>query len=138
MSGLAGATPYSNGKPIQREQDLQTLYRLTWYATSYDVNREVNNGRGPVDYKVSKGRRNSTLVEFKLASNTSLKRNLLNQVRVYEAANNTKKSIKVIMFFSYEEEMRVKRILKELDLVEDKSIVLINASRENKISGSKA
>ncbi|WP_219621188.1 hypothetical protein [Bacillus sp. M6-12] len=45
---------YSKGAPIKKEDDLQILYRLTWFATDSDVNREVNNGRGPVDFKVSK------------------------------------------------------------------------------------
>lgn len=43
--------------------DLQTMFKLTWFATSFDVNAEVNNGRGPVDYKVSKGKSNAALVE---------------------------------------------------------------------------
>ena len=64
---------YANGKPIKREADLQVIYRLVWYGSSLDVNREVNNGRGPVDYKISYGKKNSTLVEFKLASNSKLK-----------------------------------------------------------------
>ena len=67
---------YIKGKPLRREADLQILYRLTWYATRYDVNREVNNGRGPVDYKISKGSADQTLVEFKLASNGKLPQNL--------------------------------------------------------------
>ena len=67
---------YVNGTPVKRESDLHTMFRLTWYATTFDVNAEVNNGRGPVDYKVSKGKQNASLVEFKLASNPSLRRNL--------------------------------------------------------------
>ena len=63
---------YVDGKPVKRESDLHTMFRLTWYATAFDVNAEVNNGRGPVDYKVSKGKQNASLVEFKLASNSSL------------------------------------------------------------------
>ena len=78
------------------------MFRLTWFATSFDVNREVNNGRGPVDFKVSKGRADSTLVEFKLASNTKLRQNLRHQVGIYEAANQTASSIKVILSFQRE------------------------------------
>src|SRR3546814_20033009 len=63
---------------------LQLLYRLTWFASPLDVNREVNNGRGPVDYKVSMGNADKTLVEFKLARNTKLKANLKSQVQIYE------------------------------------------------------
>ena len=69
------------------------IYRLTWYSSPYDVNREVNNGRGPVDYAISYGAKNKALVEFKLASNSKLKMNLQNQTKVYESASNTKKSI---------------------------------------------
>lgn len=55
---------YLKGNPLKREADLQIMYRLTWYATSYSVDREVNNGRGPVDYKVSRGSADGTLVEI--------------------------------------------------------------------------
>lgn len=126
---------YSKGKPIKREADLQVIYRLTWFATPYDVNREVNNGRGPVDYTVSKGSKDKTLVEFKLASNSKLKMNLENQVGVYEAANNTSSSIKVIMYFEDKELIKVNSILKELKLENNPSIVLIDAS-DNKPSAS--
>jgi hypothetical protein len=35
---------YIDNQPIKREEDLQIIYRLTWYATDFDVNREPNNG----------------------------------------------------------------------------------------------
>ena len=60
------------------------------------VNREPNNGRGPVDYKINAGAHDKSLIEFKLAKSSSLKRNLQWQVEVYEAANKTKQSMKVI------------------------------------------
>lgn len=131
---------YENGKPISKETDLHILYRLTWYATISDVNREVNNGRGPVDFKISRGAKDSTLVEFKLASNSQLKRNLEKQVEIYELANNTKKSIKVILYFSDSEYLRTSQIIRELsvDPEKKKNIILIDASRETKISASKA
>lgn len=118
---------YLNGTPIRRENDLQIMYRLVWYATEYDVNREVNNGRGPVDFKISKGSKNSTLVEFKLASNTKLKRNLQNQVEIYKKANGTKRAIKVILYFTEIEYNNVINILNDLGLQGCKDIVLINA-----------
>lgn len=129
---------YFKGNPIKREQDLQIIFRFTWFATPSDVNREVNNGRGPVDYKISRGKRDSTLVEFKLASNTQLKRNLQKQIEIYKIANNTKKSIKVIIFFSMEEEARVKSILRELDEDKNPDIILIDARSDNKPSASTA
>jgi len=129
---------YQDGKPIQRETDLQTLFVLTWFGSSCDVNREVNNGRGPVDFKVSRGSIDRSLVEFKLASNSKLRRNLDRQVGVYEKANNTRQSIKVILFFSETEESRVLSILRELKIRDDPNVVLIDARSDNKPSGSNA
>jgi hypothetical protein len=129
---------YTKGKPLKRESDLQVIYKLTWFASDYDVNREVNNGRGPVDYAVSKGQHDKTLIEFKLASNSSLKKNLENQVKVYEKASQTRKSIKVILYFDSIEFAKVNAILKDLKLDMDKSIVLIDAGKDNKPSASKA
>jgi hypothetical protein len=128
---------YQKEQPIKREQDLQIIFRLTWFNTPYDINREPNNGRGPVDYSISKGSTDKALVEFKLASNTQLKRNLLNQVKIYEEANNTKKSIKVILYFDKNELLSVSSILKELKLHNDDSIILIDARKDNKQSASK-
>lgn len=127
---------YIQGKPVQREQDLQLMFKLTWFRTDYDVNSEVNNGRGPVDAKVSKGKRNASLVEFKLAKNTGLEKNLRNQVQIYERASDTDKSIKVIMHFNDRELEKVTRILKGLELDKREDIVLIDASP--KVSASKA
>ncbi len=124
-----------NGKPIRRENDLQIMYRLVWYATEFDVNREVNNGRGPVDFKVSKGSKDSTLVEFKLASNTKLKKNLENQVEIYKKANCTDRAIKVILYFTDEEYAKVTGILNDLNLHRCDDIVLINAI-DQKLSAS--
>lgn len=118
---------YLNGQPIQRENDLQIMYRLVWCATDYDVNREVNNGRGPVDFKISKGSRDSTLVEFKLASNKHLKKNLANQVEIYKKANCTDRAIKVILYFTEKEYFKVIDILNELNLSDCKDIILIDA-----------
>lgn len=125
---------YISGVPIKREEDLQIIYRLTWFATDFDINRETNNGRGPVDYAISKGSKDKTLIEFKLASNSKLKQNLENQVEVYERANNTKKSIKVILYFDIIEYNKVVVILKELKLNKSPNIILIDAGR--KVSAS--
>lgn len=129
---------YVNGQPIKREVDLHVMFRLTWFdnSTDLDLNAEVNNGRGPVDFKVSKGKKNASLVEFKLAKNTALEKNLQHQVAIYEKASDAKTSIKVIMYFNDSELQRVKDIIKRLKLTDCKDIVLIDASP--KASASKA
>jgi hypothetical protein len=129
---------YYKGQPIQRESDVHLLFRLTWYASPSDFNSEVNNGRGPVDFKVSRGNKDKTLVEFKLAKNSKLQQNLEKQVAIYEQANRTKKSLKAIFYFSDQERQKVQKILKELKLEADESIILIDCRRDNKPSASNA
>lgn len=126
---------YNNGKPIKKEKDLQLLFKFTWFGTAFDVNAEANNGRGSVDYKVSFGSFDKTLVEFKLAKNSKIKQNLQNQVGVYEQANETSQSMKVILYFTEAELDSVLRIMKELGLENDQNIILIDAC-DNKVSAS--
>jgi hypothetical protein len=120
------------------EAEVQRLIFLTLQASDFDVNREVNNGRGPVDFKVSSGARDSSLIEVKLASNSSLQRNLERQVEIYKRANETKEAVKLIVFYNEAEQHKVERILKALDLLDSDSVVLVDARGDNKPSGSKA
>jgi hypothetical protein len=126
------------GQPIQREDDTQILFRLTWFASPSDFNSEVDNGRGPVDFKVSRGSKDKSLVEFKLAKNAKLKQGLEKQVRIYEDANRTEKSLKVIFYFTAVELGKVNRILKQLKLEDEDSIILVDCRRDNKTSASNA
>jgi hypothetical protein len=128
---------YIDNQPIKREEDLQIIFRLTWYASDFDVNREPNNGRGPVDYAVSKGSKDKTLIEFKLASNSKLKQNLAKQVEIYEQANNTQSSIKVILYFDNSEYRKITKTLKELKLNDKPNIILIDAGRKTSASNAK-
>jgi hypothetical protein len=129
---------YVDGDPIEYEEDLHILYRMTWFASESDVTREANDGRGPVDFKVSKGRKDKTLVEFKLASNTQLKRNLERQSAMYEKASDASRTIKVIVYFTAAEKKRVDGVLRHLKLSDNPDVVLVDARRDNKPSGSKA
>lgn len=129
---------YVKGKPVRLESDLQLLFRLVWYGTPSDVSSEVNDGRGPVDYKVSRGSGDKTLVEFKLASNHHLKRNLERQVAVYQKASDAQGAIKVIIYFTLEELRTVRRILNDLGLEGHQDVILIDARIDNKPSGSRA
>lgn len=125
-------------EPFAAETDVQLFFGLAFVNTTFDVNREPNNGRGPVDYAVSKGRYNKSLIEFKLGSNTQLKRNLQKQVKIYEEANETKKSVKVIVNYTAAHEKRVNKILKELGLSGSDFVVVIDARADNKPSASRA
>ena len=129
---------FVDDEPIRRESDLQILFRLTWCATPSDVSREVNDGRGPVDFKVSRGRYDKSLVEFKLAKNTHLKRNLENQVEIYKKASDAQHGLKVILYFTDSELEKVIKILNDLGLHDHPNVILIDGRATNKPSGSKA
>ena len=126
------------GQPFSKEEEVQLAFGLVWCKSDFDLNREVNNGRGPVDFKASFGSGDKSLIEFKLGSNTQLKRNLQKQIEIYEKANQTHTSVKVIVSYASKDQARVERILKELGLKGDEAIVLIDARSDNKPSASKA
>lgn len=110
----------------QSENQLQKLFKLFWNNSVFCVDREVNNGRGPADFKISKGSDDCTIIEFKLASSSKLKQNLKNQVNAYCKVNDTYKSITVIAYFNEKERNRAVAILKELNLLGLENCILIN------------
>ncbi len=126
------------GSPIRKEDDLQIAYVLVWYGTKYDVNREPNNGRGPADFTVSNGSQNKVVIEMKLASNKKIRQNLEKQAEIYAIANNTKKIVKIILYFSKEEQEKLQKILNELGLAGKENVILIDARNDNKPSASNA
>lgn len=91
-----------------------------------------------MDFKASFGAGDKSLIEFKLASNFALKRNLENQVEIYEAANQTRTSVKVIVIYTAADAEKVAKILREFRLNGEEAIVLIDARNDNKPSASKA
>ncbi|MBF6171302.1 hypothetical protein [Nocardia blacklockiae] len=127
-----------NGEPFSNETEVQLFFGLAWCSTDFDVNREPNNGRGPVDFKVSYGAGDKSLIEFKLAKSSSLKRNLEKQVAIYEKANKTDSSLKVIICYTAEDQAKLRRVLVELGLADDESIIAIDARSDNKPSASTA
>lgn len=129
---------YSDGQLISTEADLQLLFRLTWFGTPSDISQEVDDGRGPADFKISRGALDKTIVEFKLASNTKLKQNLQTQAELYQKASDAQHTLKVIFFFSEKERDRVNGILEELNLRDHPDIILIDARDDNKPSASVA
>lgn len=114
------------------------MYRLVWFGTPSDVSAEANDGRGPADYKISRGGGDKTIVEMKLAKNSRLKDNLLKQAEIYKAASDARNAIKVMLYFTAAELHRVRAILDEVGLTGHRDVVLIDARPDNKPSGSKA
>ncbi|MES2927637.1 MAG: hypothetical protein V4843_12495 [Pseudomonadota bacterium] len=128
---------YVKGKPISRESDLQIMFKLTWFASDFSADAEVNNGRGPADFIVSYGSGSKTAIEFKLAKNSQLEKNLLHQAEIYaDASRTTTPPIKAILYFSLKELFKVQQLLIKHGLNTSKDIVLIDATVKD--SASKA
>jgi hypothetical protein len=126
------------GLPFAKETEVHLFFGIMWFGSVFDVNHEPNNGRGPVDYKISIGAADKSLIEFKLASNTKLRRNLERQVEIYEAANQTATSVKIIICYTEADQAKVEKTLKDLKLGKREDIVLVDARSDNKPSASTA
>lgn len=119
-----------------RENDVQIMIDLIFNESLFSVDKEVNNWRWPVDFKVSNGN-DSTLIEVKLASNSQLKHNLSKQLDIYKKADGTEKGVYVIVFFNDIEKEKLEKTLKEvwLDDYIDEKVFLIDCRK--KLSASK-
>ena len=116
--------------PKCKEQCLQKLFKMIWRTTSFDFNAEVNNGRGPVDFTASKGSKDKTIIEFKLASNSKLRQNLQNQVEIYKHSNNTNKTIVVLFYFNEKDKDKLYKALEEFQLSNIENVIVIDCCRQ--------
>ena len=147
VEDMDGYTLINRGKgtAFSNEKEVQTFFGLLLQRTRFDFNREPNNGRGPVDFKLSEGAIDKSLIEFKLAKSTALKKNLLKQVEIYMKANQTNKAVKVVIVYTRTERAKVNRVFKEIDKEQNfatgttaNTVVVIDARSDNKSSASKA
>ncbi|WP_202865228.1 hypothetical protein [Janibacter hoylei] len=124
-----------SGKGFANESEVQGFFGLLLQDSRFDVNREVNNGRGPVDFKISVAL-DSALIEFKLAKSSSLERNMERQLEVYERANKTKASVFVVIAYSTAEVSKATRAIKRLglDQADPRRVVVIDASPKQSAS----
>lgn len=91
-----------------------------------------------MDFKISRGSYDKSLVEFKLAKNTHLRRNLEKQVEIYKKASDAPNALKVILFFTDGELEKITKIFNDLGLHDHPDVILIDGRATNKPSGSKA
>jgi hypothetical protein len=128
---------YVKGEQIAKENDLQRLFRFVWYGTNYKLDAEPNNGRGQADFIVSMGKQNQNIIEFKLASNSTLD-HVFTQVKIYEAANCTDGSLIAIFYFSEVEYLTARQVVINAgyEKMIDEAIYLIDCRNDNKASAS--
>ena len=90
----------SSGKP-KHERAAQLLFfgiaDAYCISNNLDLSRECNAGRGPVDFKLSRGAQEKIVVEVKLTSNNQLKHGIDVQVPIYMRQENVKKAIYLII-----------------------------------------
>lgn len=128
---------YVKGEQIAKENDLQRLFRFVWYGTNYKVDAEPNNGRGQADFIVSMGQQNQNIVEFKLASNSTLG-HVFTQVKIYEAANCADGSLIAIFYFTESEYLTARQVVINAGYENriDEAIFLIDCRNDNKAPAS--
>lgn len=126
---------YEGDKPAH-EDWIQRMFWLVWYGSESDLNREPNNGLGEPDFAASQGKKDKTIIEFKLASSSSLEKNILNQLEKYKEVNKTNNGIWVIVYFTHEENQKVLAILEKYNLHDNKNYILVDARKDNKTSAS--
>lgn len=83
-------------------------------ANDIDISKEVNIGRGPVDFKVSRGYEYRALIELKLARNTKFWSGLQTQLPKYQQAENIKIGYFVIILYTEKDDDRLKDIQKRV------------------------
>lgn len=66
-------------------------------ANNLDLSPESDCGRGPVDFKVSRGFEGKVLVELKLTSNGKLKHGFETQLAIYRRAEGTQRSAYLVI-----------------------------------------
>ena len=77
---------------------------------------------------VSYGSADKVVIEFKLASNTQIEKNLIKQAEIYaDAARATHPPIKAILYFSIAEFDKISGLLTKHGLAGKREIVLIDA-----------
>jgi len=92
---------YAKDGKLRHERFMQLLFfgiaDSYCEANNIDMNREPNAGRGPVDFKFSKGYNAKVNVEVKHTSNTNLYRGYTTQLPIYNKQENTNLSIYLVL-----------------------------------------
>jgi hypothetical protein len=95
-------------------------------ANDIDISAEANVGRGPVDFKASKGYRLRVLLEVKLARNTKFWRGLNKQLPTYLRAERVKQGYFVVIVYTEADSKRIRKIKRVLADTNKSQAVVIN------------
>jgi hypothetical protein len=113
-----------NGRPIEDEDNLSILFRLTWKAQ-----RSANSGSPAEVITTWKPSRKSIKIVLKLCSNPQLKAALEKLRGVYDEQSSEQKYILALVYYSNEMLNSAEKLLKQMGMENHKNVVLINAAK---------
>lgn len=114
---------------------MQGIIKFWCKANNIDISREVNIGRGPVDFKMSQGHEFRALLELKLAKNTKFWNGLNKQLPKYMEAENVSVGYFIAILKKEKDLNRAKKIQSMVDEVNQATgyqikALFIDATRE--------
>jgi hypothetical protein len=111
------------------------------YANNVDISREVDIGRGPVDFKFSTGYQQRVLLEVKRASNSKFFDGLEKQLTQYLKSEGIKHGVYLVIMQNDDELDKADKIIKLAEKISKENDASIKAyvidARDNKPSASK-
>jgi len=113
-----------NGQPIEDEDNLSILFRLTWKAQ-----RSANSGNLAEVITTWKPTRKNIKIVLKLCSNPQLKATLEKLRDVYDEQSNEQKYILALVYYSTEMLNSAETLLKQMGMENHKNVVLINGAK---------
>jgi hypothetical protein len=115
---------WNDNKTPRREIAAQDLFlgivKHYCKANDIDLSREADIGRGPVDFKVSKGYALRALLEVKLAKNNKFWNGLERQLPTYQRAEEIDVGFFIVILFSDKDRKRLEAIDRHLQSVKAK------------------
>lgn len=126
-----------NGLKPKSEEAAQLIFtgivKHYCIANNIDLNREVNLGRGPVDFKFSSGYENRSLIEVKLAKNSKFWNGLEKQLIKYLEVEEIKKGYFLVICFNNNDLQKVTAIQDKAKIISIKNnvnidVIIIDAS----------
>ncbi len=126
-----GDTLLYDGDKFKNEKTVQALLTacLSPYCKSYDISldREVNNGPGALDFKLSQGEVHKVCIEIKLASNPNLLHGYTEQLSAYNRAENLEPNNSYYIVVKGDD--RNQKMLTELEFVYQQALQNGNAPK---------
>ena len=125
-----------NGKRVTEKKAQLVFFGVAYshcQANDLKLSPEVDSGNGPVDFNISKGFKANVNVEMKFADNPKIGKGLWSQLQIYNRADNTKKSIYLIIKTNNLFDHKLSQLTKVLDLRKKKGanlpdVIIIDSS----------